>query len=141
LRCPHISSPQLRQLKLAAIQEGSSNYVLKAELERVKAALASMESERDSMQGDAGERYASVFHELERCRCCFDADFRQEQRRALQKLERRACDLETQLSDAVVDVQRRDATILELKAALQVPFPLFLHTRSSSAARRLQAVA
>jgi hypothetical protein len=39
-------------------------------------------------------------------------------------LERRASDLETQLSDALVDVQRRDATILELKAALQVPFPI-----------------
>jgi hypothetical protein len=47
--------------------------------------------------------------------CC-----RQEQRRALQKLEQRASELETQLSDALVDVQRRDATIFELKAALQV---------------------
>jgi hypothetical protein len=35
-------------------------------------------------------------------------------------LEQRASDLETQLSDALVDVQRRDATISELKAALQV---------------------
>ncbi len=38
----------------------------------------------------------------------------------MQKLEQRASDLETQLSDALVDVQRRDATISELKAALQV---------------------
>lgn len=35
-------------------------------------------------------------------------------------LEQRASNLETQLSDALVDVQRRDATIFELKAALQV---------------------
>ncbi len=35
-------------------------------------------------------------------------------------MEQRASDLETQLSDALVDVQRRDATIAELKAALQV---------------------
>ena len=47
---------QLRQLKLAAIQEGSSNYVLKAELERAKTSLASMESARDSMHNDASER-------------------------------------------------------------------------------------
>ena len=47
---------QLRQHKLAAIQEGSSNYVLKAELERVKASLAAMDSARDSMQNDANER-------------------------------------------------------------------------------------
>lgn len=49
---------------------------------------------------------------------------RQEQRRALQKLEQRASDLENQLSDALVDVQRRDSTIFELKAALQVRFLL-----------------
>jgi hypothetical protein len=66
LRCAHPSSPQLRQLKLAAIQEGSSNYVLKAELERAKSSLASMESTRDSMQGDASERFA--IHEL-LCHC------------------------------------------------------------------------
>jgi hypothetical protein len=55
------------------------------------------------------------------CLCCSNFHrYRQEQRRALQKLEQRASDLETQLSDALVDVQRRDATISELKAALQV---------------------
>jgi hypothetical protein len=53
---PHHQLPQLRQLKLAAIQEGSSNYVLKAELERAKVSLASMESARDSSQNEAGER-------------------------------------------------------------------------------------
>jgi hypothetical protein len=48
--------PQLRQLKLAAIQEGSSNYVLKAELERAKASLAAMESARDSIHSDVSDR-------------------------------------------------------------------------------------
>ncbi len=53
---PHRPLLQLRQLKLAAIQEGSSNYVLKAELERAKVSLASMESARDSIHNDASER-------------------------------------------------------------------------------------
>jgi hypothetical protein len=121
---PHHLLPQLRQLKLAAIQEGSSIYVLKAELERAKVSLASMESTRDSIQNDSSERY--IFSTgFVACLCSFNFHrCRQEQRRALQKLEQRASDLETQLSDALVDVQRRDATISELKAALQVCVPV-----------------
>ena len=46
-------------------------------------------------------------------------------------MEQRASDLETQLSDALVDVQRRDATISELKAALQVDV-VFVCVQNSS---------
>ena len=67
----------------------------------------------------------TFFHSLVPYLCCFNSHLcRQEQRRALQKLEQRASDLETQLSDALVDVQRRDSTISELKAALQVRLPM-----------------
>jgi hypothetical protein len=48
-------------------------------------------------------------------------------------LEQRASDLETQLSDALVDVQRRDATIFELKAALQVRIVCLMSTHANLA--------
>ena len=46
-------------------------------------------------------------------------------------MEQRASDLETQLSDALVDVQRRDATIFELKAALQVRIMYLMRTHEN----------